>query len=244
MVWRALFGILHDGGINIDHVVGKIDDDYETGDEVDDSGEIGGVNDDTVLPPMAQSPIEQPDKTKNGKLIRTPIAKLERAYYDDDGVLESNADATKIHPFYLEEIKEQQAHIALLQKSLREANHKTRKLALELHKERKKRDYKGASEGGDDGTKDHSGIISSCPRCNSALPSQQSHKGNWEMHPDCKEFMKLDDHLKENLRKEKEKRLGEVLSQMKFILDTDDIKDSYGSWSCCGEEKYEADGCD
>ena len=63
------------------------------------------------------------------------------------------------------------------------------------------------------------------------------------MHPDCKEFMKLDDHLKENLRKEKEKRLNEVLSQMKFILETDELKDSYGTWSCCGKEEYEAEGC-
>jgi hypothetical protein len=43
--------------------------------------------------------------------------------------------------------------------------------------------------------------------------------------------------------KEKQKRLDEVRSQMKFILDTDDIKDSYGKWSCCGEEEYTAKGC-
>ncbi len=57
------------------------------------------------------------------------------------------------------------------------------------------------------------------------------------------EFLKLDDHLKENLRKEKEKRINEVLSQMKFILDTDDLKDSYGKWSCCESEDYSAEGC-
>jgi hypothetical protein len=72
---------------------------------------------------------------------------------------------------------------------------------------------------------------------------QKPHKGTWEMHRDCKDFLGLDNHLKDNLRKEKKKRLEEVRSQMKFILDTDDIKDSYGKWSCCGEEEYTANGC-
>jgi len=181
-------------------------------------------------------------KKKNGKSVRTPIANLERAYYDNGDTLESNADTTNTPPSYLEEIKAQQAHIARLQKSLREANHKTRKLAVELHKERKKRHEEGTNEEGD-GVKDHLGSVIGCPRCNSTLTPKRQHKGSWEMHPDCSEFMKLDDHLKENLRKEKEKRLNEVLSQMKFILDTDDIKDSYGSWSCCGKEDYETEGC-
>ena len=55
-------------------------------------------------------------------------------------------------------------------------------------------------------------------------------------------IMKLDDHLNENLCVQ-QKRLNEVLSQMKFILDTDDIKDSYGKWTCCGLTEYDADGC-
>lgn len=239
--WAALFGIVHDGGIDMDDVVGKIDDDYETGDEVDDVGEIDQET--TIYPPVAQSPVEQlPGNTKKGKLGRTPIAKLERAFYEDNGTLESNADATNTPPFYLEEIKAHQAHIARLQKSLREANHKSRKLALELHKEHKKQHDEGV-RGEESKEKNHSGSIMSCPRCNSSLTPKQPHTGDWEMHPDCKEFMKLDDHLKDNLRKEKEKRLNEVLSQMKFILDTDDIKDSYGKWNCCGKEEYDAEGC-
>ena len=63
------------------------------------------------------------------------------------------------------------------------------------------------------------------------------------MHEDCMEFLKLDDHLKKNLRKEKEKRINEVLSQMKFILESDELKDSYGKWSCCESEDYSAEGC-
>jgi hypothetical protein len=55
--------------------------------------------------------------------------------------------------------------------------------------------------------------------------------------------LELDDHLKHTWRKEKKKRLDEVRSQMKFILDTDNIKDSYGKWSCCGKEEYAANGC-
>ncbi len=81
-------------------------------------------------------------------------------------------------------------------------------------------------------------------KCTLTLAPQTPHKGTWEMHRDCKDFLELDDHLKDNLRKEKQKRLDEVRSQMKFILDTDDIKDSYGKWSCCGEEEYTAKGCD
>ena len=141
-------------------------------------------------------------------------------------------------------MKAQQAHIDRLQKSLREANHKTRKLALELHKERKKKhvDEGGVRVNEEEGTK------GTCSRCNSLLsPSSETpnpqHTGEWEVHPDCAEFMKLDDHLKDNLRQEKQKRLNEVLLQMKFILDTDDVKDSYGKWTCCGKEEYDADGC-
>lgn len=215
-------------------MVGSIGDDYETGDEVDDTMEVG--EEDLLLPPVAQSPAEVPSKTKKGKLGRSPIANLERSFYED----ESNADDTNTPPSYLKEIKAQQAHIARLQKSLREANHKTRKLAMELHKEHNKQHDEGTNEGENKG-KDHSGSVTNCPRCNSSLTPQRPHAGTWDMHPDCKEFMKLDDHLKENLRNEKEKRLNEVKSQMKFILDTDDIKDSYGKWSCCGKDEYEAD---
>ncbi|KAL9188678.1 hypothetical protein ACHAXT_007056 [Thalassiosira profunda] len=226
--WAALFGILNDGGLDLEDVVGKIGDDYETGDEMDDGLDVG-ENEEALLP-AAQSPIEPTGKPKK-KGVRTPIATLELDYYDERDTPKSKADVSNTPPFYLDEIKEQQAHIARLQKSLREANHKNRKLALELHKERKKR-----HEGGD-----HSGSVASCPRCNSSLAQHNPHTGTWTMHPDCGEFMKLDDHLKDNLRKEKEKRLNEVLSQMKFILDTDDIKDSYGKWSCCGKEEYGAD---
>ena len=141
----------------------------------------------------------------------------------------------------MEEITAQQAHIDRLQKSLREANHKSRKLALELHKERKKRQEEVNN---DNNTNTTSNMGGNCPRCNSSLSAnddEPKHKGEWEVHPDCKEFMKLEDHLKDNLRNEKQKRLNEVRSQMKFILDTDDIEDSYGKWTCCGQEEYKAE---
>jgi len=242
--WAALFGILHDGGIDIEDVVGAIEDDYETGDEVDESTEIG--ENQVFLPPVAQSPTGQPGKEGNGKKLgRSPIAKLERDYFDDDNdALESTADATNTPPSYLEEIQAQQAHVARLQKALRVANHKTRKLALELHKERKHRHDEGINDGGDDVVKkDDTDAVASCPKCTSTSAPKRRHKATWKPHSDCKEFLNLDDHLKENLRKEKEKRLNEVLSQMKFILDTDDIKDSYGSWPCCGKEEYDTPGC-
>mmetsp|Transcript_28823 Transcript_28823/g.52711 ORF Transcript_28823/g.52711 Transcript_28823/m.52711 type:complete len:170 (+) Transcript_28823:56-565(+) len=73
--WAALFGILHDGGIDIEDVVGAIEDDYETGDEVDESTEIG--ENQVFLPPLAQSPTGQPGKKGNRKKFgHSPIAKL------------------------------------------------------------------------------------------------------------------------------------------------------------------------
>jgi len=57
------------------------------------------------------------------------LSSQERDYFDDDNdALESTADATNTPPSYLEEIKAQQAHVARLQKALRVANHKTRKV--------------------------------------------------------------------------------------------------------------------
>jgi len=137
----------------------------------------------------------------------------------------------------LDEIKAQHDRILQLEKSLREERHQSRKLALQLHKERAKQQSDTNNSAAENG-------ISSCPRCNdSQTASSSAHKGQWIMHPDCIEFMKLDDHLKQNLRSEKQKRVNEVLSQMKFILDTDEMKDSYGKWSCCGSEEYMAKGC-
>ena len=159
----------------------------------------------------------------------------ERAYYDE--TLKSNANITNTHPFYLDEIKAQHDRINQLEKSLREARHQTRKLSLELHKERSKQQADAIDANVVDATQ-------ACPRCNDvAYLETTTHKGQWIMHPDCMEFMKLDDHLKQNLRSEKQKRINEVLSQMKFILDTDEMKDSYGRWSCCGSEEYMAKGC-
>jgi len=163
-------------------------------------------------------------------------------YENSYGGLESNADATNTPPFYLEEIKAQQAHIHRLQKSLREANHRTRKLALELHKEQKKRHDEDNNNCGIGGAVNSGSLANGSKSVLTSTPLTR-HKGTWEMHRDCRDFLDLDDHLKDNLRKEKQKRLGEVRSQMKFILDTDDIKDSYGKWSCCGEEEFTAKGC-
>ena len=158
----------------------------------------------------------------------------ERAYYDDSS--KSNANTTNTPPFYLGEIKAQDDRIQQLERNLREARHQARTLALELHKERSAKQ------------KDDAMVVdamASCPRCSATpyISEATTHNGQWVMHPDCVEFMKLDDHLKQNLRSEKQKRINEVLSQMKFILDTDEMKDSYGRWSCCGSEEYLAKGC-
>lgn len=220
--WAALFGVLQYGGIDVDYVAGKINDDYETGDDSDD---------------------------RYGREQSPPQSPHDQSHYDEYNKFESNADSTDTPPCYLEEIISQKALIHRLQKSLREANHKTRKLALELHKERTKRLDEDINSGGSGGGPHAVSVTNgskSLPRCSSSpLPTiqQKPHTGKWEIHPDCRDFLQLDEHLKDNLRKEKQKRLNEVLSQMKFILDSDEIKDSYGKWSCCGEEEYSAEGC-
>ncbi len=202
------------------------------------------------------------------RVIENTVGKLEIIeeikINNDDGPAESNNtdDSNNINveqdipPFYLEEFKVQEEHIHRLQRSLREANQKIRTLGLELHKERKKRHAEGVERDssfqngqGADGENNedilqHRDSIGSCPRCNSFLaPPKRQHKGEWVMHEDCREFLKLDDHLKDNLRKEKEKRISEVMAQMKFILDSDSIADSYGFWNCCKREEYSSEGC-
>ena len=216
--WAALFGILNDGAVDIDELIGDlttdaVHDDYDTGDEVELNISVSS--------PSSAKAAQSPNRDFQADASYTPFS-------------------------YLEEIEAQNELISRLQKSLREANHKIRKLGIEVHKERQKRHSEGITNGNDTMGKTHTGEHpSSCPRCNSKLgiESTSQHSGKWEMHKDCEEFLKLDDHLKENLRNEKEKRINEVLSQMKFILDSDEMKDTYGKWSCCGKEEYEAKGC-
>eukprot|EP00553_Chaetoceros_curvisetus_P010698 CAMPEP_0204619978 /NCGR_PEP_ID=MMETSP0717-20131115/6158_1 /ASSEMBLY_ACC=CAM_ASM_000666 /TAXON_ID=230516 /ORGANISM="Chaetoceros curvisetus" /LENGTH=182 /DNA_ID=CAMNT_0051634061 /DNA_START=120 /DNA_END=668 /DNA_ORIENTATION=+ len=62
--------------------------------------------------------------------------------------------------------------------------------------------------------------------------------GKWVMEKESTEFLSLDEEIKSKLREAKKKRLEEVHEQMKFILDTDDMKDSRGQWSCCGNDNY------
>lgn len=213
--WAALFGVLNYAGIDIDDVAGKINDDYETGDD-DFDDQYGREQ----SPP--QSPPEQ--QIQNN--------------YDSNGYYESNVDATTTPQIYLEEIQKQKNLIHRLQKCLREANHKTRKLALELQKERNKSINKAAINGGHEGSNSGREVHVDSLMNGLSAHQQNPHKGKWEFHPDCRDFLSLDEHLKLNLREGKQKRVEEVLSQMKFILDSDDIKDTYGKWSCCGEEGY------
>jgi hypothetical protein len=64
------------------------------------------------------------------------------------------------------------------------------------------------------------------------------HKGKWIMEKDSIDFMGYPQELKENMRKEKQKRLQQVKNDMKFILDTDNLEDSNGHWDCCGAAVY------
>jgi hypothetical protein len=66
-----------------------------------------------------------------------------------------------------------------------------------------------------------------------------SHNGKWSMDKESLEFLSLDDEIKQKLRDGKIKRLADVHEQMKFILDSDHVKDSRGNWSCCGQTAYQ-----
>lgn len=231
--WGALFGYLQET-VEADRVIETV---------------VGKLDNMDLAEPQFETRTSQ-----SSIIIDDELAAARSQSEANDNYNSSENSSQDIPPFYLEEFKAQEEHIHRLQRSLREANQKIRKLGLELHKERKKRHSEGVeresvTENGGANTNNgntlqHRDSIGSCPRCNSmTLPPKRQHTGEWIMHDDCREFLKLDDHLKENLRKEKEKRINEVLSQMKFILDTDDLKDSYGKWSCCESEDYSAEGC-
>jgi len=73
--------------------------------------------------------------------------------------------------------------------------------------------------------------------------TKKSHSGKWIIDKNSQEFISLDDDVKKQLRENKTKRMAEVMEQMKFILDTDDLSSSYGRWECCGKNVYQVDGC-
>jgi hypothetical protein len=64
------------------------------------------------------------------------------------------------------------------------------------------------------------------------------HVGKWMMDKDSQEFIQYPEEVKENMRKEKQRRLLQVQQDMKFILDSDSIEHSNGHWTCCGDTEY------
>jgi hypothetical protein len=69
----------------------------------------------------------------------------------------------------------------------------------------------------------------------------KSHAGKWIMDKEAIEFLSLEEEIKQQLREGKKKRMYEMNEQMKFILDSDHIKDSRGKWDCCGKIIYCSD---
>jgi len=64
------------------------------------------------------------------------------------------------------------------------------------------------------------------------------HHGTWIMDQDSQDFLSYPEEVKENMRREKQKRLKQVQQDMQFILDSDRPEDSNGHWQCCGETLY------
>jgi len=93
-----------------------------------------------------------------------------------------------------------------------------------------------------------------CGRCRQQVPAAEptsvacrvhgaNGSGQWQLSKDAAEFLQFPPELQANLRKEKQRRLAVVHSEMKFILDTDDESKAPGKWSCCSAEEHEAAGC-
>jgi hypothetical protein len=86
-------------------------------------------------------------------------------------------------------------------------------------------------------------ICSRCKHNPSASPSCHYHCGSWELDPQSKDFFAFDATLRENLRREKQKKLNEVRSQLKWIIDDDNPENAPGEWSCCKNEENRSTGC-
>lgn len=71
-----------------------------------------------------------------------------------------------------------------------------------------------------------------------SMPKPVGHKGKWLVSQDSQDFISYPEEVKENMRREKQKRLRQVQQDMKFILDSDRVEDSNGHWQCCGETTY------
>jgi len=70
--------------------------------------------------------------------------------------------------------------------------------------------------------------------------TERADKGKWIMSKESCEFLALDEEVKKQLREGKKKRMQEVMDQMKFILDSDDISSTTGHWEKTGETDYYA----
>jgi hypothetical protein len=66
------------------------------------------------------------------------------------------------------------------------------------------------------------------------------HTGAWVADQDSQDFMSYPEEVKDNMRREKQKRMQQVEQDMKFIIDSDKVEDSNGHWPCCGETSYKS----
>ena len=70
------------------------------------------------------------------------------------------------------------------------------------------------------------------------LSLTHNHSGQWDLTKDATEFINLPDNLKETMRKEKTKRIKTVLSELNFVLDSDEQEEAPGKWTCCAATSY------
>mmetsp|Transcript_3287 Transcript_3287/g.4744 ORF Transcript_3287/g.4744 Transcript_3287/m.4744 type:complete len:492 (+) Transcript_3287:151-1626(+) len=149
----------------------------------------------------------------------------------------SNAAVLDLHG----QLKEKNSELKNMSNDLKKANETINSLQKEILKlqqqQQQQQQRQSSTVSQSNGT---NGVGS---ESSSSLGGTKKHKGKWIMDQDSKDFLELEQEIKENLRQEKERRLKEVRDQMKFILDTDDISHSFGEWDCCNASEYNAEGC-
>jgi len=69
----------------------------------------------------------------------------------------------------------------------------------------------------------------------------QTHKGEWKCDKLVQDFFLLDNEVKENLRKEKNRRITLMMKELEWIVDTDDPIQGKGEWSCCKNQTYQSE---
>mmetsp|Transcript_18998 Transcript_18998/g.29257 ORF Transcript_18998/g.29257 Transcript_18998/m.29257 type:complete len:513 (-) Transcript_18998:160-1698(-) len=176
-----------------------------------------------------------PSSSRKAAGVHQPSSTYSRSYREvmTSG---SNAAVVELH----DQIKGKNQELKKMSSDLEKANEQIKLLQQEVQNLQQQQHDRAAA--GPSKSSNTNGVRSDSSS-SASLGGTKIHKGKWIMDQDSKDFLELEDEIKQNLRQEKERRLKEVRDQMKFILDTDHISHSFGEWDCCNAPLYNAEGC-